>query len=375
MLKVDIVKNLPDFKLQVAIEVDKEILVLFGPSGAGKSLTLGCIAGLVKPDAGMIQMDAQIFFQSPNRFVPVHKRGIGVVFQGYALFPHLTVAQNLTYGLRYARDTGGSVPDMLRRLKLETLAERYPHQLSGGQQQRVALGRALIIKPRLLLLDEPFSALDRGVRERLQADITQLQQELELTVVYITHNLEDAFVLGDKLAVIRNGKVCQFGPISEVFSHPVNRSVAEITGVVNIWRGEVVESTVAGLKIRWGEMVLDRPPANFKTGTQVSFYIRPEDVKIIRPDKMLTNAIRYNLMQATITHIADRGVAISMIASSPRVPASIHLRFPPRSYQDLDLRVGQQVTLSLRRDAITLLPAEQGDSQVARLPNPADEPF
>jgi len=360
MLKVDIVKTLSEFDLHVAFDIGREILVLFGPSGAGKSLTLNCVAGLVRPDSGLIELREQTLYRSPSHHVSLHKRGIGVVFQGYALFPHLTVAQNLAYGLRYSRKNGGSVPDMLRRLDLETLAKRYPHQLSGGQQQRVALGRALIIQPQLLLLDEPFAALDKGIREQLQRDVAALQQELGLTVIYVTHNLEDAFALGDKLAVMQAGKICQIGPIKEVFSRPKNRSVAKITGVKNIWEGEVLESTIAGLHLRWGRHIIELPPANYRVGQRIIFYIRPEDVKLIRPDKPLTDVVRYNLIEGVIENIVDRGVAISMTVFNPGAPEAIHVRFPPRSYQDLGLRAGHSVTLSLIRNAITLLPAEKG---------------
>jgi len=358
MLTVDIRKTLPQFTLNVAFEVEREILVLFGPSGAGKSLTLRCIAGLVRPDAGLIALDGRVFFRGPKHFVPPHRRGIGVVFQGYALFPHMTVAQNVAYGLRYAKNPVARVEEILHRMRLEKLAHRYPHQLSGGQQQRVALGRALILRPRLLLLDEPFAALDRGVREHLQADIAALQREWGLTVIYITHNLEDAFALGDRLAVLQAGRLRQIGPIGEVFNRPASRSVAEITGVKNIWEGEVVESSVAGLRLRWGEHTIELPPANCVAGQRVIFYIRPEDVKIIRPGKPLTDVIRRNRIRGTVRHIADRGIAVSMTVACPGAPEPVHLRFPPRSYEDMGLRVGQEVTLSLLRDAIVLIPGE-----------------
>lgn len=358
MLKVDIVKNLPNFKLHVAFSVEREILVLFGPSGAGKSLTLNSIAGLVKPDSGLIELDGRMLFQSPHTFIPVHKRGIGVVFQGYALFPHKTVAQNLQYGLRYARAKTGNITDMLRRLRLENLADRYPHQLSGGQQQRVALGRALITHPPLLLLDEPFAALDMGVREHLQADILKLQQDFGLTVVIITHNLDDAFALGDKLAVIKDGGVCQVGAVKEVFSHPATTSVAEITGVSNIWRAKVIESNVSRLRLQWGGLTLERAPADVKKGETVTFYIRPEDVKIIRADKPLTDAIRFNLVDGIISQVVDRGVSMGVTVESSAAPNAIQVRFSPRSYQDLNLQVGKPIRLSLLREGIKLLPAE-----------------
>ena len=359
MLHVDITKKLPGFTLKVAFEIESEILVLFGSSGAGKSLTLESIAGLVRPDKGIIRLGDRVFYQSPSKYIPRYRRGIGVVFQGYALFPHLTVAQNLAYGIRYTKGPTISVEDMLRRLRLQSLHDRYPGQLSGGQQQRVALGRALIIQPGLLLLDEPFAALDKGMREHLQADIASLQKEFGLTIIYVTHNLEDAFLMGDKLAVLQEGKLHQIGPIKDVFSHPVSRSVAEITGVKNIWEGTVVDSSVAGLGLKWGEYIIELPSANYKAGQSVIFYIRPEDVKVIRPDRPLTETIRHNLIKGTVAGIADYGATFSITVNCQKAPEPIHLRFPARSYKDMDLKAGNMITVSLIKDSIKLIPAEK----------------
>jgi len=358
MLKVDITKTLPGFSLEVAFEIYREILVLFGSSGAGKTLTLECIAGLVRPDKGVIRLGDKVFHQSPSQYIPRHKRGIGVVFQGYALFPHLTVSQNLAYGIRYAKGPTTSVEDMLGRLRLQTLADRYPNQLSGGQQQRVALGRALIIQPKLLLLDEPFSALDRGMREHLLEDICSLQNEFELTIIYVTHNLEDAFLMGDKLAVLQAGKLHQIGPIKEVFSHPASRSVAEITGVKNIWEGTVVKSSVARLGLQWGKYIIELPPANYTVGQRVIFYIRPEDVKLIRPGKPLTESIRHNLIKGTVATLAEQGATVSITVDCHRALEMIQLQFSVRSYNDLELKPGKIVTVSLRKDSIKLIPSE-----------------
>lgn len=359
MLKVDITKILPGFSLKVAFEIDSGVLVLFGSSGAGKSLTLECIAGLIRPDTGIIRLDDKIFFQSPSHYVPRHKRGIGVVFQGYALFPHLTVAQNLAYGIRYAKGPTVRVKDMLGRLRLKGLEDRYPNQLSGGQQQRVALGRALVIQPTLLLLDEPFSALDRGMKEHLQEDIANLQKEFDLTIVYVTHNLEDAFLIGDALAVFQEGRLHQIGPIKEVFNHPNSRSVAEVTGVKNIWEGTVVESSVTGLHVRSGECIIELPPSNYALGQRVVFYIRPEDVKVIRPDKPLIEAISHNLIEGMVTNLVDQGTAVVITIRCHRNFEPIQLRFSPRSYNDLKLHPGKCITVSLRKESIKLIPTEQ----------------
>ncbi len=356
MLRVDIEKHLPDFSLRVAFEAHNEFLVLFGPSGAGKSLTLGSIAGLVRPDAGEIQLDDHLLFHHPDVFVPIHRRGIGVVFQGYALFPHMTVAQNVAYGLRYMQGRGARVMDMLHRLHLDELAHRYPHQLSGGQQQRVALGRALIVKPSLLLLDEPFSALDMAVRERLQADIVQIQRDLQLTVMVITHNLDDAFVLGDKLAVLKDGSILQLGAIGEVYNSPATAAVAEILGVSNIWRGEVASSAVDGVDVQWGGCRVRCQPAPVSVGEMVTFYIRPEDVKVIHPQRPIAPALRANMFDARITHLSHRGGTVVMTVAAPMLPAPVHLRFPQRGYRGLNLREGGSVRVSLRMDAMRILP-------------------
>lgn len=358
MLKVDIAKKLADFTLKIAFDVNQEILVLFGPSGAGKSLTLNCISGLIHPDQGVIQIGHTILYQENSIHIPPHKRGIGVVFQGYALFPHMTISENLRYGLRYHPNTQADIKHMLGRLRLENLANRYPHQLSGGQQQRVALGRALIIKPQLLLLDEPFAALDVGVREQLQADILNLQQELKLTIIYVTHQLEDTFVLGDKLAVLQAGKLQQFGPISEVFHRPNSRAVAEITGVKNICEGTVKESTLSGLQIKWGDLIIERPPADVMVGESVAFYIRPEHIKIIHPDKPLTDTVRYNILDVVITNIVHQGTTISMNVKSASAPQTIQLRFPQHSYEDMSLMVGSTIAVSLLREFVMLLPSD-----------------
>jgi molybdate transport system ATP-binding protein len=361
MLTVDIKKELPDFELSVAFEAGPEIVVLFGPSGAGKSLTLDCIAGLARPDNGQVRLGDRILFQRNGQRrleVPLHKRRIGYVFQGYALFPHMTVAQNLAYGRRGEdrHSARQAVMRMLARLRLEGLGDRYPQQLSGGQQQRVALGRALMIEPELLLLDEPFAALDQAVREIIQQDILALQRELDLVMIYITHNLEDAFALGDRLVVIQEGRLKQAGPLREVFHHPINRTVAEITGVRNILEGEVAGISAESLFLRWGRHRIQAHPAAGKRGQRVMFYIRPEDVKLIRPDRPLAGPVQHNLIQAKVVRQTFGSTQVTLYLWPDGGPQEIEARFGLRAYQDLSLDQGQRITVSLRRDGIVLLP-------------------
>jgi molybdate transport system ATP-binding protein len=356
MLEVDIEKRLHDFTLRVAFKVEREVLVLFGPSGAGKSTTLDCIAGLARPDRGLIRLDGRVLFESDGRQqeVPLHRRRIGYVFQSYALFPHMTAAQNLAYGLRRWDDA--RVEAMLARLHLTGLADRYPHQLSGGQQQRVALGRALMIDPALLLLDEPFAALDGAVRETLQADLTAVQTEMELSVVYVTHNLADAFALGDRLAVIQAGRLEQVGPIHEVFQHPISRAVAEITGVRNLLEGTVRSSGPDGLAIAWEGYTILAPPAPRLPGECVAFYIRPEDVKLLYPDRPLAPSVRANRLAGRVLNVAPAGEVVTVRLALEGGDAALESRLPLRAYRALALEVGAPVAFSLRREGIMLLP-------------------
>ncbi|GAB4543916.1 MAG: ABC transporter ATP-binding protein [Anaerolineae bacterium] len=369
MLEVDIEKRLDDFTLRVSFRVGLEVLVLFGPSGAGKSMTISCIAGLAHPDRGLIRLDGRVLFESDGRRrrqIPVHKRRIGYVFQSYALFPHMTVSQNLAYGIRGQRDAPARVQAMLTRLHLEGLADRYPHQLSGGQQQRVALGRALMIEPPLLLLDEPFAALDGAVRESLQKDLADLQRELGLSVIYITHNLMDAFALGDRLAVIQAGQLQQVGPIQEVFHHPNSRSVAQITGVRNLLEGKVRSASAEGLTIDWQGRTILAPPAPRLPGESVTFYIRPEDVKLLYPDRPLTSTVQHNRFVGRVVRVTPAGTwVIVHLGLEPEHPSwangnvTLESRLPERAYRALQLEVGATVAFSLLRDGIKVLPDER----------------
>lgn len=233
-LSVNIQKRLANFNLDVQLEVSAEILVLFGPSGAGKTQTLNAIAGLVTPDAGEITLDGSVFFRASSQIgdgetlnLPARRRRVGYVFQQYALFPHLTALENVSYALWRQPHARARAQALLERMQLAELASRYPHELSGGQQQRVAIGRALAMEPRVLLMDEPFSALDREIRRQLHQDLLKLQAEAELIVIYVTHNIEDAFTVGHRLAVVRDGRIDQIGAPADVYPNPTEALLTE----------------------------------------------------------------------------------------------------------------------------------------------------
>jgi molybdate transport system ATP-binding protein len=234
-LKVNIEKRLATFNLSVQVEVGAEILVLFGPSGAGKTQTLNAIAGLMTPDAGEITLDGTVFFRSseapgkvPTVNLPARKRHVGYVFQQYALFPHLSALENVSFALWRHPRARERAEALLERMRLTELANRFPHELSGGQQQRVAIARALAMEPRVLLMDEPFSALDSEIRKQLHQDLLRLQAEAELIVVYVTHNLEDAFTVGHRLAVLRNGRIERIGAPRDIYPQTTNPLMVEV---------------------------------------------------------------------------------------------------------------------------------------------------
>jgi molybdate transport system ATP-binding protein len=209
MFIIEFTKKIGDFSLNVAIQENKDSIALFGPSGAGKSLTLQCIAGLIKPDAGRIKLLDDCFFDEENKInLPPQGRKVGYVFQNYALFPHLTVWDNIAFGMKHLglKDEGDRIKSLMDKVKLTGLEKRKPHQLSGGQQQRVALARALAIEPKLLLLDEPFAALDTEVRMELQQEFKELMIKDQLPIILVTHNIEEAQLLSEQIIYIKNGQ-------------------------------------------------------------------------------------------------------------------------------------------------------------------------
>ncbi|GAA0205170.1 ABC transporter ATP-binding protein [Halobaculum roseum] len=225
----------------IDLAVDEgEFFTLVGPSGCGKTTTLRCLAGFEEPTAGSVHIGGESMAG-----VPPEARGVGVVFQSYALFPHMTVGENVAYGLRFSGAPEGTTKDervteLLELVDLPGFTDRDPDTLSGGQQQRVALARALAPEPRLLLLDEPMSALDARLRERLRVQVRAIQRELDITTVYVTHDQEEALSVSDRVAVIDDGGIEQVGPPRELYDAPATRFVAEFLGDNNVFAGSVV---------------------------------------------------------------------------------------------------------------------------------------
>jgi molybdate transport system ATP-binding protein len=234
----------PRIEGRLAVPADSfHVTVLFGPSGCGKTTVLRCLAGLERPDRGVIRYGPEVWFDAGRRrCLPPQRRGIGFLTQDYALFPHLTVEQNVGYGLAQltAAARRQRVGELLELLELCGLELRHPRQLSGGQQQRVALARAVARRPRLLLLDEPLSALDAPTREALRRQLRRWLAAMGVPALLVTHDRSEALSLGDAVVVMDEGRVCQSGPVDEVFSRPSSLEVARIVGVETVLPAEVV---------------------------------------------------------------------------------------------------------------------------------------
>ncbi len=264
---------------EVDFSVEKgEMLTLLGPSGCGKTTMLRLIAGLLEPTAGKI-----LFENTVVNSVPPHKRNVGLVFQNYSLFPHMTVFQNVAFGLRMRgvadQQIKTQVQQMLDLVQLGSQGNRYPSQLSGGQQQRVGLARALVIKPAVLLLDEPFGALDKKLRESMQLELRQIQQTLKVTSIFVTHDQEEALTLSDRIAVMNKGRIEQIAAPRVMYEAPATGFVLHFVGASNSFNGKVASVSSSGIAVQTpqGFMVhASTVPADIAVGDEVVVAIRPE---------------------------------------------------------------------------------------------------
>lgn len=330
-----------DFSLQVK---KGEFVSFLGPSGCGKTTTLRMIAGFETPTAGSITMNGkEIIHKRPN------EREIGMVFQSYALFPNLNVADNIGFGLKVggkaAPEVKQRVQEMLSLIKLEELGSRYPYQLSGGQQQRVALARAIAIRPQLLLLDEPLSALDAKIRVSLRNEIRSIQQKLGITTVYVTHDQEEALSLSDRVVVMNHAKIEQVGTPFEIYNFPQTQFVASFVGTLNSLQAEVVDAAAGLLRVD-GQTIRAAGPVDAANGDRVALALRPELLRLEGEGE--------NRLNGTLVRISFLG---SIVRLQIRVGDSVvlldafnnpHLRLPDDG-SAVTVRFGREACLVLEK--------------------------
>jgi spermidine/putrescine ABC transporter ATP-binding subunit len=269
---------------EVTLEVRRgEFLSLLGPSGCGKTTTLNVIAGFVEPSAGRVVIEGEDVTD-----VPTYRRRLGMVFQNYALFPHLTVFENVAFGLRVRRaprgEIAGRVGEALGLVRLAGFEDRRPRQLSGGQQQRIALARALVTRPRVLLLDEPLAALDKNLRDEMRVELKEIQRRTGLTTIFVTHDQEEALSLSDRVVVMQDGRVEQVSAPRELYDRPLTRFVATFVGASNVLGGVVERGGVDRALVLFDglgrlEISPDRPLA---AGERVEAFVRPERLALAR---------------------------------------------------------------------------------------------
>ena len=256
---------------------DRELVSLLGPSGCGKTTTLRCIAGFESPDSGDI-----LFDQVSVAGLPPEKRNLGMVFQNYALFPHMTVSGNLAYGLQMRKtpqqEIDRRIGETLEIVQLAGLEDRYPNQLSGGQQQRVALARALIIEPRVLLLDEPLANLDAKLREEMRFFIRNLQKDLGITTIYVTHDQAESMVMSDRIVVMFNGRIHQIGRPAEIYNFPATQDIADFIGLSNF-----IACTVTGRE-NDDQYIVDTPAGTLRSTTNASHTVSSKVIMMVRPE-------------------------------------------------------------------------------------------
>ncbi|HEY3249266.1 MAG TPA: ABC transporter ATP-binding protein [bacterium] len=318
------------------------LVTLLGPSGCGKTTTLRMIAGLEHPSAGLVWIGDEDV--TP---LPASTRSVTMVFQSYALFPHLTVFENVAYGPRIARlppaEIAGQVADVLALVGLPQVGPRYPAQLSGGQQQRVALARALVMKPKVLLFDEPLSNLDAKLRKRVRAEIRDLQRRLGITTIYVTHDQSEALALSDVIVVMNQGHIEQIGSPSDLYRRPATRFVADFIGEANLLPGRYENGQVSVGPYTF-TLAQDGAPAG-----QVAVMARPETIDVHTDGEGLPGVIRSAFFMGTVTeYLIDTASGEVLVAEplSPRGPLSI----------------GQAVRLRFRPSGLYLLPGEPAPS-------------
>jgi ABC-type Fe3+/spermidine/putrescine transport system ATPase subunit len=299
-----------------------ELMTLLGPSGCGKTTLLNLVAGFLLPDAGEIFIDGTLVTG-----VPTFQREIGIVFQNYALFPHMTVADNVAYGLKargIARDEiARRIADTLAIMKLTGLEDRKPRQLSGGQQQRVALARSLVIRPRVLLLDEPFSALDKHLRASMQVEIKEIQRKLGVTTIFVTHDQSEALSLSDRVAVIFEGRIRQLGTPHQIYRRPADRLIASFIGEGSVLRAQLdrVGGSEATVMVGTSRITVPAEPlAGLNSGALVDLFVRPEQLRI---------ATDHGAFMGSVVSTSFQGDHVDIYVDAPDAAATrVQLRLP-----------------------------------------------
>jgi molybdate transport system ATP-binding protein len=355
-IAIDIYKKFPtsEVSIRTDLPLDNQWTVLFGPSGAGKTTLLRCLAGLEKPDSGKIVFGDEIWFDSDtNQFTPPQDRRIGYFFQDYALFPNLSVGDNIGYNLTglSPAEKEKRITEMLELFDLKLLQDRNVTTLSGGEKQRVALARTLSRKPRLLLLDEPLSALDGPTRRRLRKDMRNLLPKFNIPIILVTHDRTEALSMGDRLIVLDQGQVLQEGNLADVFSRPNSKRTAEIVGIENVFPGTLIEKKDGMATVEITGAHISAPVGDCEPGS-VIVGIRAEDIVLTKGHSTQKTSAR-NHLSGKITQINQEESLVRITVDCGVLVDSLITR---ESLLDLGLNTNQPVQLSVKASSIHIFP-------------------
>jgi molybdate transport system ATP-binding protein/molybdate/tungstate transport system ATP-binding protein len=359
-----------EFELDaIDLKVDEgQYFILLGTTGVGKTILLETLAGIHRVARGRIYIDSQ-----DVTHLPPEERRISYVPQDYALFPNMNVKENIGFGLRIKKVAKSQIEEEVvsyaRRLGIAHLLDRAPQQLSGGEKQRVALARALIIRPRVLLMDEPLAALDRANRSEFWIMLKEIQREFGVTVMHVTHDLEEAFVLGERIGVFIHGRIVQSGMKEEIYKHPNSLEVARFLGITNIFRG-IVEYVdphkgIGRVTIKGKGLTFTFDLTGHLTpGEEVDFLIRPEEVMVIREGKPIKESLKGNIFEGEIRKIIERETHHTLFLSEVGQGVIFEANIPNYVLRNLKLIENQRVQAALRRESLCIIPGTEDSPPV-----------
>jgi len=339
-------KDWKEFSLKnIDLEIKEgEYFVILGPTGAGKTLALEMIAGFHSPDKGEIWIGGQNLTDAPPE-----DRNIGFIYQDYSLFPHLDVKENVEFGLKLKKVSKDKIEektrDIMELLGISHLSHRQPSTLSGGEQQKVAIARAMVVNPRVLLLDEPLSALDSKTQDRLRDELKQLSEKQGLTMIHVTHDRVEAMALGDRIGVLMDGKLRQVGTPQQIFHRPLNEEIASFVGIDNIYEGESrIENGIA--RINLGELKIEAITG--KEG-KIKLCVRPEEITILRKG---SRSSARNLFEGRVVRVSERYPLMKLTIDAGKEFQAVITK---KSFLELNLKEGSRVYVSFKASSVHVL--------------------
>lgn len=358
MLSISLEHDTPDLGVELQLPIG-QLSAIVGPSGSGKTSVLRAVAGVLITRRSRVVFDGDIWADTEQRaFRPAHQRPLGFVSQTFGLFPHLTAAENVGAALTHLprRARAREVQSGLDAVGIGGLAGRRPSELSGGQGQRVAMARALARKPQLLLLDEPFSALDRSTRKRLHVELKRLQNSLNMTVVFVTHDLDEAAQLSQNLVLLRHGRVVQQGPTPELLRRPATVEAARLMDFANLARARWVGSGASGITLRWGDVLLTAAggPQSQPMDT-VSWTVRASDVLLVKHNHPEESRLG-TILPAKVVEVIEMGdSALASVSVDDSGGEILRMRLRPGAVRRHNVSPGSQVRIALHPQALVLM--------------------